>query len=231
MQRVLLLVLGLCAAAIAEQGALDRRQESVQCEAITANIGPLLAACATSTVACLSASTAGIGNIVAIQELICPPTKSVRDNIYNTLVDCRSQDFADLIYASVCGSTTLESGETLLCTDAILTINDGSAAKEACCGDGSTGPVSQCADGLRNLTRDVGCCTASLMLQTFLQSCETDDGLGLTALFDANQVDIPSLCDFPLYTEGSSSPPGSTPNAWFSLFLYSVVLMWITVTM
>jgi hypothetical protein len=201
MARLVLLVFGLCAVATAAEDDAFKRQFGDPCAAITANIGNL--DCSESTVECLESATAtGLGSVAAIQQLICPATELVRTNIYDVLVSCEGQVYADTVYAGLCGSTTI-AGDPVICTDAILSVNNGTSAKQACCGLGN---ASQCASELQQLSADLGCCTATIVLQLFLAECE--DGQGLPALFQANGVTPPPLCDYPLYEPGSGDGSG-----------------------
>ena len=181
---------------------LVKRQTDQQCLAVTSNIGRISGECEKSTTACITESTGdGIGTVPFIQDLICPPTKIVRENIYNVLVGCTSQANADIVYAGLCGSTSVNDTE-LACTDAIVRLNDGTAAKGVCCGGARTqfGSGSQCAGELVGLAEDVGCCTRSVVLQYFFRSCQVDGGgSGLDALLQANGLELPPLCNYTIY--------------------------------
>ena len=201
----LVVILALFSLGLAEPGReLPKRQTEEQCNVITANIRPLQASCRESTTACLTSTSQGFGTIPAIQSFICPPTKGVRENVYDVLVSCESQSYADQVYAGLCGSTASPAGPVLRCTDAILEANNGSAAKDACCGDGDSGSGSgsRCASELRRLADDLGCCTATIILRFFFENC----GAGkLDVLLQENAVAQPQLCDYPLYTEAAGS--------------------------
>ena len=200
MVRLVILVFWFCAVATAAGNEVFQRQLGDACTAISTILGKL--DCSDSTTECIEGTTE-VGTIDAIRQLICRPDKITRENIYDTLVSCQGQASADLIYAGICGSTTI-AGNEVLCTDAILTVNNGISAKEACCGPGN---ASQCASELQQLSSDLGCCTATIVFQLYLQECE--DGQGLAALFQANGVIPPPLCDYPLYEPGSGDDDGS----------------------
>lgn len=194
-----------------------KRQESEECAAITANLGPILEPCKRSTRECLASTSGGFGTISFIQQLICPAEKSVRENIYDVLVDCRGQDYADLIYAGICGSMTTVNDTDVNCIDAILSINDGSSAKEACC-QNSSDSESQCASALQRFSDDLDCCTATIAFQFYFQDCG-----GLAALFQANQVELPPLCNYTIYSgSGSLAATGSVATL-IAVFVLSVV--------
>ena len=202
--RFFLYMFGLYAVAVASIDTVAKRQSSEQCLAITANISPVLMECMESVDKCLTSDVMGFGQIEAIQSFICPPTKAVRNNIYNVVVGCTDQEYADLLWSGICGSTNQSNGDVVLCTDAALLVNNGSAAKAACCNVDS-GP--QCANELRQFSSDVGCCTATVIFDAYFDECE--NGAGLDAMFLANNVSVPSLCDYPLY---SSTPSDNIPN-------------------
>ena len=199
-------ILALLSLALAEDVGLSKRQTAQQCTAITSNIDRVGTECEKNTTGCITESTSdGIGTVPAIQQFICPPTKSIRENIYDFLVACTSQSNADEVYAGLCGSTTADDGKDLACTDAIVRVNDGFTAKEVCC-DGGTdsggtdfGSGSRCASELRGLADDLGCCTATVVLQFFFRRCAVNGTTGLDALLQANGVERPELCDYPLY--------------------------------
>ena len=200
----------------------SKRQTAQQCAAVTSNFDRIGTECEKNTTGCITESSGtGIGTVPAIQQLICPPTKSIRENIYDVLVGCTSQRNADEIYAGLCGSTTADDGTDLACTDAIVRVNDGFAAKEACCdgtdsGDPDFGPGSRCAGELRRLANDLGCCTATVVLQFFFRRRAVNGTTGLDALLQANGVERPELCDYPLYMgvsgEGSTTASTTEPS-------------------
>ena len=217
-------VLGLSAvAAIARGGgewealSVSKRASKDECDAITLNIQPLLGSCGTDLRTCLDASK--FGAVSFIQAAICPVTKSVRENIYDILVACEGQAYADLVYAGVCGNTTLSNGDVVLCTDAILSVNDGSAAKAACCSDssGSGSGKSNCASELQRLADDLGCCTATILFQFYLMECEGR----LAGVFLANSVDQPPLCN---YTVHAGTPIPAASGATVIALLVGMIL-------
>ena len=216
MVRLVLLVLWICAVATAAGDGIFKRQFGDPCAAITANIGSL--DCSESTVECLEETT-GFGTVSAIQQFICPPTKEVRETIYDNLVSCEGQTYADQVYAGICGNTTI-AGDQVPCTAAIPTVNNGTSAKEACCGSGNG---SQCASELQQLSSDLGCCTATIVFQIFLQECE--NGQGLAALFQANEVTPPPLCDYPLYEPGSGFRVAASVAAVSIGIVCSIILL------
>ena len=226
------LFLALPSLALAADTTLAERQsDSVQCTAITANIDPLSSSCAVSTTDCLQESSQGFGTIPAIQSLICPPTSGRRENVYDVLVGCTSQEYADLVYSALCGKTAV-NGTSFDCTDAILQLNDGKAAKLACCssegGSSGYGSGSVCASELRKLSRDLGCCTATVVMQFFFAEtagCPVEGGLD--QLLEENGVDRPDICDFPLYEEGDGAP--GSGSAWLLPLLTLVACVLISV--
>ena len=197
MMSVLVLV-ALSWLAVRAQEATEKPEERSECTVITANVDQLRPMCADDIKTCLTATSMGFSTISAIQRIICPPSRGQRENIYDVLVSCTSQEEADLVFSGLCGNTTSPEKGVLLCTEAMLKINDGSAAKSACCsaGSGSGGSGSQCASELRQLSSDLGCCTPTIVVQYFFENCAAG---GIDVLLRNNGVERPQLCDYPVY--------------------------------
>ena len=215
-----LCLFGLYAALAVGDVGSEGRQSAEQCLAVTLNLGPVLERCSVSVVQCLTANVMGFGEIESIQELICPPTEARRNNIYDVLVGCTSQENADLVYSGICGSTELADGEVVLCTDAALQVNNGSAAKADCCSEPEASGT-QCADELSKLVKDIGCCTGTVIFDAFFEECE--EGAGIEALFQANNVTLPQLCDYPLYSP-DSSPANSSSFMIIALSISFIII-------
>ena len=217
-----LVILALFSLALVEGRDAERlvkRQTEQKCSTVTLNIDRIAAECEKSTTACLTESQNSIGTVSFIQGLICPPTKLARELFYDVLVGCTSQSNADIVYAGLCGNVTMDDGEMRPCTNAVLRLNDGSAAKTACCEGTETefGSGSQCASELRRLTEDVGCCTAAAPLHYFFLSCKVDGNTGLDALLGATGVGRPELCNYTLYE------PGGADRVSGSLATYPII--------
>lgn len=197
---VIFVVFSLSVAATAGEPVVKRQAE---CAVVESNIGKILGPCRSSTRECLQSSTTDVGGIDGLYNLLCPPTKG-QTVLYDLIAGCRGKDYADLAFSGLCGSTTLVDGTEMKCTDAILAVNDGSAAKESCCSQDASadGSGSSCARELKQLSSDLGCCTGTIVFNIYLQECE--GGHGLPGLFQNNQVDIPGLCNYTMYS-GSAS--------------------------
>ena len=204
--------------------AQEKPEERSECTVITANVDQLRPMCADDIKTCLTATSMGFGTISAIQRIICPPSRGQRENIYDVLVSCTSQEEADLVFSGLCGNTTSPEKGVLLCTEAMLEINDGSAAKSACCsaGSGSGGSGSQCANELRQLSSDLGCCTPTIVMQYFFENCAAG---GIDVVLRNNGVERPQLCDYPVYVGNSSAARSASMPTFILLAMCHIFSM------
>lgn len=209
------LVFAFLLTAVGTGGALRQRQnEDSECKAISNNIDPILGPCRESARECLEAPE--IGSIEEIQSLICSPRAG---NLHSTLVRCEGPVYADQIYGGVCGS--IENSSTS-CVDAILTINDGQEAKDACCGAAS-GSGNSCGTELQRLSRETGCCVGTAVFQFFFADC----GGGLDELFQGNDLELPPLC-MHLFSDGvGQGVASSTP--WRAAVAVAVIVVYCVV--
>lgn len=219
---MVVLSLFLSAAVATTKGRERRQPDDNACFPVTSNIDNIQKLCRVNTTSCLLSESKGFGTIPAIQQLVCLPTKSNRDVIYNTLVGCESQTYADLVYSGLCGNITDTDGATTdtLCTDAILRYNNGAAAKSACCGtdaaEEEAGSSSNCQTELIRLTADLRCCTATIILQFFFEDCDDNS---LDGVLQKYNVTRPDLCTYPLYESSVGARVTLTPS------LISIILL------
>lgn len=195
---VIIVVFALSVAATTGQPAGTR--QSAECAIVESNIGKILGPCRRSARECLQSSSTDVGGVDAIYNLLCPPTKG-QVVLYDLIEGCKGKEYAELAFSGVCG-TTIANGTGMKCTDAILSVNDGSAAKNACCSQDSNvdGSGSRCASELKRLSSDLGCCTGTIVFTIYLEECEG----GLPGVFQANQVDVPPLCNYTMYSGAAS---------------------------
>lgn len=199
---VIFVVFALGVATGEPAGTSIKRQS--ECDIVESNIAKILGPCSSSTRECLTTDATDVGGVDSIYKLLCPPTKG-QVVLYDLIEGCRGKDYVDLSFSGVCGNTTLVNGTEIKCTDAILSVNDGSAAKNACCGEEANvdGSGSRCASELKRLSSDLGCCTGTIVFTIYLAAMEGCEG-GLPGLFQAHQVDVPPLCKYTLYSGAAS---------------------------
>lgn len=197
---VIFVVFALSSVAATTGQPAGTRQSAAECAIVESNIGKILGPCRRSTRECLQSSSTDVGGVDSIYNLLCPPTKG-QVVLYDLIEGCKGKEYAELAFSGVCG-TTIANGTEMKCTDAIFSVNDGSAAKNACCNQDSNadGSGSRCASELKRLSSDLGCCTGTIVFTIYLEEC---DG-GLPGVFQANQVDVPPLCNYTVYNGASS---------------------------
>ena len=155
------------------------------CQAIAVNIDPIVMPCRVSARQCLEAPT--IGSINDIMTLICNPRAK---NLRVTLVECRGLTYADQVYGGVCGNI---DNSTTSCVNAVLKINDGEAAKARCCtSSAGSGSAENCSYELEQMSRELGCCTATIVPQLFFSDCQTGQ---LNELLTARGLPVPETCE------------------------------------
>lgn len=225
---LVLVTASLLSAGIAQDG----------CETVRTGLAPALAPCRESVRSCVENEDLGFEtNLRAFCLEQARP-------LYNNFLRCEGAQFTNQIFGAICGGPSCAGEQTFAScqpedgarcyNDAVISVNEGGAAFEAClCSNSSQNSSSpwcpmECADQLQQLVDDVGCCLNTAVYSFYFSTCGSSDGLAIEApvtvlnnLFDACNIALPASCLHPFSpSSGGSTVTGTYLLVFGVLFLY-----------